>query len=360
MSRLNNYIASKKNLLPDSAVVGILFLLFTYIISHFLSYDIMAEEVEPEKEKAEIHEIVKLQPKKPKKFVRKKSRKKNRQPKAKTKSRSKKTQTETSAPKINVKELLQSMSAKSLVQNQKTSSRSRPGRHSNISNVKVNANASPHSFDRTSNFSAAVAAGSHRGSAGAPGNAAGAGIGAGIDVGEGSGAGLAASGATLSAGSGVGRRSGRRSGNGAGSGTTIGIPGLGGGGGGEDGVDIHDLIKWMKKHPGNIPRLVQHDMNHAASDLSSAITFRIKGRSYQLFLSCNAKDMLLRICLIEGKDFTLLKDNGIKAESTYLSTGDVVRNGSAIKSLITARRAPGSQASAFYSIFWSWWEDVRG
>ncbi len=196
--------------------------------------------------------------------------------------------------------------------------------------------------------------------------------GVGVDVGKGTGAGLselnsqgglygAEGGGPGLGGGGYGRRAGRGAGNGIGdgigNGTEIGIAaGLGGDGGA---MNIHDLISWMKAHPGAIPKLVQYDMEHKPGDLSSVVSFTMNGKNFELFLSCNAADMLLRICLIEGSKFTMLKDNGIKEASNFLAMGDVVRQGAAIQSLITSRQAPGETAQQFYGIFWKWWQGTR-
>lgn len=145
----------------------------------------------------------------------------------------------------------------------------------------------------------------------------------------------------------------RGTGGGSG-GIHIGIPAAAGGG--EAAIDLHALIKWMKAHPGVIPKLVAYDMGHQSGDLSSAVTFMLNGRNFNLFLSCNEIELLLRICLVEGDDFTLLKDSGIKEESNFLTIGNVVRANTEIQSLISSRRAPDTRATAFYQIFWSWWQ----
>lgn len=127
-------------------------------------------------------------------------------------------------------------------------------------------------------------------------------------------------------------------------------------GGSEATLDLHALIKWMKNHPGSIPKLVMYEMGHKDGDLASSVAFTMNNRRFRLFLSCNEVEMLLRICLIEDNFFTLLKDNGIKEQSNYLTTGNVMRNNSQIKSLISSREAPRDNAAAFYNIFWSWWQ----
>jgi hypothetical protein len=225
--------------------------------------------------------------------------------------------------------------------------------------------------DFASNAVAAVSA--FRNRPGPPGNGLGKSkYGVGVDLGKGTGAGIsdgdgqgglygAEGGGPGLGGGGYGNRPGRGAGNGIGdgigNGTELGIAaGLGGDGGS---MSIHDLIQWMKAHPGAIPKLVQYDMEHKAGDLSSSVSFNMNGKRYELFLSCNEADVLLRICLIEGGKFTMLKDNGIKEASNYLATGDVVRAGAAIQSLITSRQAPGETAQQFYKIFWSWWEGEK-
>jgi hypothetical protein len=123
----------------------------------------------------------------------------------------------------------------------------------------------------------------------------------------------------------------------------------------ENELDLNTLIEWMKKHPGGIPGLVRYEMGHQRGDLSSAIRFTRGSHQFLLFLSCNEVEMLLRICLIEKNTFTLLKDTGIKEESNYLTIGKVSWRNRQIHSLISTRKAPRGGASAFYSIFWSWW-----
>lgn len=154
------------------------------------------------------------------------------------------------------------------------------------------------------------------------------------------------------AGSGNGRAR-RGNGNQTGGSAQIALPA--GNGGGEAALDLHALIKWMKAHPGPIPKLVAHDMAHNSGDLSSATGFQMNGRAYHLFLSCNEIELQLRICLVDGGEFTLLKDSGIKETSNFLILGNVVRNGAEIRSLISSRRAPAGSAENFYRIFWSWW-----
>jgi hypothetical protein len=125
------------------------------------------------------------------------------------------------------------------------------------------------------------------------------------------------------------------------------------------GVSLLELIEWMKKHPGLIPKLVAHEMGHQPEDLSSAVNFVVQGRSFTLYLSCNEHELLLRICLVEGNDYTMLKDNGIKENSNFLVAGDVIRQNGQIQSLISSRQAPGETANRFYRIFWAWWQSVR-
>lgn len=130
-------------------------------------------------------------------------------------------------------------------------------------------------------------------------------------------------------------------------------------GGAEATINLNALIEWMKKHPGAIPKLVAYEMGHKKGYLSSAVSFTINRRPYTIFLSCNAVELLLRVCLVQGDGFILLKDNGIREQSNYLTIGGVVRSGAEIQSLISSRRAPGDKANEFYSIFWAWWKSVK-
>ncbi len=195
-----------------------------------------------------------------------------------------------------------------------------------------------------------VQIGNGRGEGGASGN------GPAVGWGNGAGSGLAG----IPESKGIGTRNTRGPGGGSENGPILLLGGLdknneGSGGG----VSLLALIEWMKKHPGLIPKLVAHEMGHQSEDLSSAVNFVVQGRSFTLYLSCNEHELLLRICLVEGDDYTMLKDNGIKENSNFLVAGDVIRQNGQIQSLISSRQAPGEVANRFYRIFWSWWQSVR-
>ncbi len=124
-------------------------------------------------------------------------------------------------------------------------------------------------------------------------------------------------------------------------------------------INLHDLIQWMKRHPGKIPTLVEYELDHKRGDLSSYVVFKVKGRQFHLFLSCDETELQLRICLIENYKFTLLKDNGIREKSNFLTTGTVTRQGNQIHSLVSSRQAPRQHAAVFYGIFWNWWQGQK-
>ena len=255
---------------------------------------------------------------------------------------------------LNIRNLVQGFDTKSLITREARAARRGGAQRSNPANAGVSTNVNRKgrmvdNFDLTGvieNRSGSFSAGRRSARGGTNGPKVGIGGSSKIGIGTGTGGtGLALSGRGTS-------RSTRGTGNGNG-GATITLPS--GTGGGSGSLDIHALIKWMKAHPGAIPKLVAYDMGHRGGDLSSAISFGMGGKRYTLFLSCNEIELLLRICLVEGNDFTLLKDNGIREESNFLTTGDVVRDTKRIQSLISSRSAPGIKAAAFYKIFWSWW-----
>ena len=358
MKTIIDYFRKQNNLLTISAWITLGIMLLMFIFAQVLAFTGIIDDPDKPEKKMELRELMKLRftpqvqrelPQQiklqPKKVVITKS---NKREKHNTKRQTKQT--------ISVASLAQGFDMKKLISRETNAARKGGSNRSNpqVAGVSTEVNRQGRTLDNfdlsgvLENRSASFSAGRRSSQGGANGPKVGIGGTSSIGTGSGSGGnGLALSGrgtSRASRGSGIGNGDG---------GASISLPA--GSGGGSASLDIHALIKWMKAHPGSIPKLVAYDMGHRGSDLSSAIPFNMSGKNYTLFLSCNEVELLLRICLVEGNDFTLLKDNGIREESNFLTIGDVIRNTDKIQSLISSRRAPGAKATTFYQIFWSWW-----
>lgn len=351
---MTNYIVRQDNLVPFSAIVTTTVLLVVFVLSHVLRYTFPYEPVDPQ-EKMEIRELIAL------KFAPEPEESDRRAffESSKTASsapaRIREVEKEMSKPveqSPKFATLVQGLDIGKLIPDQRPTQR-RPVRRSTsqTSALKVDVSAPERDFqvkDMNSTYAGIRPAESGRSRGASAG-----GQNASVNVGSRSSTLAVDSSIRGTALSGLASaRTSRSSGVGSG-GPAISMPS--GQAGEESQLDLIALIEWMKKNPGAIPGLVQFEMGHQRGDLSSAVTFLAGDRRFRLFLSCNEVEMLLRICLIEKNTFTLLKDNGIKEESNYLTIGKVDWINERIQSLITTRKAPRGQASAFYSIFWSWW-----
>lgn len=346
------------NLHPLSAWITAGIMMIVFIIAHILTFMTLMEDEEQPAEKMEVRELVKLEFKpQVEKVLPKEIKFQPQKENIKPSPRPEKQDRPQELPKsINVASIAQGFDMKRLISRETNAAKKGGSNRSNplVAGVSTEVNRPGRTLDdfdlsgvlenRNAPFSA--------GRRSSPGGSGGPRIGIGGTSSIGNGSGSGGTGLALS-GRGTSRASrGSGIGNGTG-GASISLPS--GSGGGSASLDIHALIKWMKAHPGAIPKLVAYDMGHKGDDLSSAISFNMNGRNYTLFLSCNETELLLRICLVEGNDFTLLKDNGIQEESNFLTVGDVVRKADKIQSLISSRKAPGEKAAVFYQIFWSWW-----
>jgi len=356
MRAIIDYFKKQDNLVTLSAWITCGIMLLIFVLAQLLTFTGLINDSEQKQEKMEVRELIKLSftPQLQKEIPQKIKLQQKRVINTKTTvSRNKKNQQQTPAS-LNINQLVQGFDTKTLVSREARSARRGGSNRSNPANAGVSTDVNRtgrtlDNFDLTGvieNRSSSFSAGRRSAMGGSNGPKVGIGGNSHIGTGTGSGGtGLALSGRGTSRstrGSGTGNR-----------GATISLPS--GSGGSEAALDIHALIKWMKAHPGTIPKLVAYDMGHQGDDLSSAISFTMNSKNYTLFLSCNEMELLLRICLVESNDFTLLKDNGIREESNFLTIGDVVRNANKIQSLISSRKAPGKKAATFYQIFWSWW-----
>jgi len=363
MQMLTEFFHKKDNLLFISAGITMMIMALLFLVAQMLGFTALVDEETLKDTQMEVREIVKLKftrPIKtppPLKFSRQPSlqhRQKTYQPEP-TPQR-----TADSRPAARIANLLNGFDKDQFLSSRTGAARRGTVHRANRNHAGINTNverdlSTVSEFDIVSGVTSTNAPGLvARRSGGGGLNTTQVGIGGASSFGNGLG-GSDLNGAGFGAdlcGRGTSRTSRGGTGNGAGA-ARISIPS--GSGGGESALDLHALIKWMKAHPGIIPKLVAYDMGHRSGDLSSAVIFQMNGKNYQLFLSCNETEMLLRICLVEGNEFTLLKDNGIKEVSNFLITGNVVRERGQIRSLISSRRAPAGKANVFYQIFWSWW-----
>ncbi len=346
MMPFKDYINQQDNLYPLSALISGSILLFVFILAHILNYS-TPEDSELLTRKVEIRELVKL------KFAPKgnKSRKQSSNPLKAKQHKNEKQEFQPAKHTLVAAALMQGLNVKNLISKKNMSynkatnheSQQKTGIATNFTDVSENFDFNE--FNNEINRPSSISRGRKGGMSGGQGQS--------VKAGSGSSRGVISS---LDGGAISGRASTRtthRPGSGSG-GPKITFPT--GSGGSDASLDLHALIKWMKNHPGAIPKLVQYEMGHKRGDISSAVAFSINNRRFLLFLSCNEVELLLRICLVEDDYFTLLKDNGIREESNYLTIGDVGMNNGQIQSLISSREAPRDKAAAFYDIFWSWWQ----
>jgi hypothetical protein len=357
MKAIIDYFKKHDNLLTLSAWITLGIMMFIFILAQILTFTGTLNDPEELKEKMEVRELIKLRftPQVQKEVTENiKRRKVTKVKPAKTHARKNQSNQRQTKASVNIRNLVQGFDMKSLISREARAARRSGSNRSDPANVGVSTDVNRteqrlDNFDLTGvieNRSSSFSAGRRSAMGGSNGPKVGIGGSSHIGTGTGTGGtGLALSGRGTS-------RTTRGTGTSNG-GATITLPS--GSGGTSAALDIHALIRWMKAHPGKIPKLVAYDMGHQSGDLSSAILYKMSGRNYTLFLSCNEIELLLRICLVEGNDFTLLKDNGIREESNFLTIGDVVRDANRIQSLISSRKAPGDKAATFYQIFWSWW-----
>lgn len=360
MKTITEYLKQKNNLLPLSAWITLGIMTLIFIIAQILTFTGLLDDLDLQNNKMEVRELVKLKfaPKIGRESVKSNRNKMKRGvKKSRNLARTENKPSKAANKSSNFTALVQGFDKKQFMSSKASAAKRGTIQRANRLNAGISTEAnrniqavadfkiSGHVGARDSNSPVA------RRSAAGGNQSTRVGIGGGSNFGNGvGGSGYGTTGAA-SAGRGASRST-RGSGSGAGA-AKISMPS--GSGGNEAALDLHELIKWMKAHPGAIPKLVAHDMGHQTRDLSSAVIFKMRGRQYRLFLSCNEKEQLLRICLVEKNEFTLLKDNGIRETSNFLTLGSVVRERSKIRSLISSRRAPAGKAKQFYQIFWSWW-----
>ncbi len=376
MTALISYLAHQAKLRPLSVGITAFILLGIYVMAQWLTYTMGAPLPALAEETMEVREVIKMEIKPVQKLERIVKEPAKNFMKTSPALKSKGAAPEPGAiPQLaEVSELMQGFDMKNLIAKESPATRT-PVQRPNTRVVTVNSEISVQEAGLVSEGLLTAAFDirpanqlAKRGSGGTPaqgsriqiGNGSGEGGGSGTGPGAGWGNGAGGGLDGISASKGMGLRHTRGTDGGRSDGPRISLGGLDANGeGAGGGVSIYDLIEWMKKHPGSIPKLVAHEMGHQSGDLSSAVNFAMQSRSFTLYLSCNEHELLLRICLVEGNGYTMLKDNGIKENSNFLVAGDVIRQNSQIQSLISSRQAPGEAANRFYRIFWSWWQSVR-
>jgi len=126
---------------------------------------------------------------------------------------------------------------------------------------------------------------------------------------------------------------------------------------------IHDLIRWMKQNPADLPIAVRRTMTDGRWDdslLSSRVPFYIDDRQFDLLLMANEEDMEVHIFLVENLLATYLIDRGFRGESSFLRRGNVGYQNEDIADVDSQMRPAGTeQTQEFYQIFLSWWNSVE-
>jgi hypothetical protein len=121
------------------------------------------------------------------------------------------------------------------------------------------------------------------------------------------------------------------------------------------------LLEWMRRHPADLPEVVDRFMGFQPGNLTSRVKFNVGGKRYEMFLLCVEATYEVRVVLVENDEVTYLIDEGFKKQSNYLRTGALTRqaNGEILSFGSVMREASNRRTQDFYQIFLSWWETVK-
>lgn|GEM_PF-1422264 len=123
---------------------------------------------------------------------------------------------------------------------------------------------------------------------------------------------------------------------------------------------IDPLITWIKKHPEEQPYTIRQLLESERSDLTSAVEFNIRDRSFSIFLRCSEETRELAICILEGNDAIKLIDQGGVKETHHLEVAILTRNeetGEIIGAYSKRTSPTAEQTTEFMNIFLSWWNE---
>ncbi len=125
---------------------------------------------------------------------------------------------------------------------------------------------------------------------------------------------------------------------------------------------IHDLIRWMKENPSDLPSPIIRTLSDGRWDpnyLTSRVPFFIGDRLFDLMLMVKEELLEIHIFLVEKRDATYLIDRGFQETSSYLRRGSVDYQEDIVAVDSQMRRAGREDTEEFYQIFLSWWNSVR-
>ncbi len=128
-----------------------------------------------------------------------------------------------------------------------------------------------------------------------------------------------------------------------------------------DNLEIQELMAWMRANPGALPVGVRKLVRHRDEFLTSATSFELDNKRYELFLMLKTGLYEVHIVLVDVDQATYLIDRSFQKLSTYLREGRVGRTPEQGITAINSRRTAASdeRSKEFYSLFLSWWEIAK-
>jgi len=122
-----------------------------------------------------------------------------------------------------------------------------------------------------------------------------------------------------------------------------------------------NLVEWMRRHPADLPEIVDRFMGFQPGNQTARVTFNIGGRPFEMLLLCVESSYEVRVVLLEGGELTYLIDEGFRKQSNYLRTGSLIRrpDGEIMSFSSVMREASDRRTQEFYQIFLSWWNTVK-
>ena len=125
-------------------------------------------------------------------------------------------------------------------------------------------------------------------------------------------------------------------------------------------TDFDSFGAWIRDNPSELPRGIKAHLGFDPAFATASLRLDADGEIVELYMMYKEALRELHVVLVEGDNSIYLIDRGFTETSHALREGIVTRADGEIVAVDSQPRAAGStRATAFYSVFLSWWAETR-
>ena len=125
-------------------------------------------------------------------------------------------------------------------------------------------------------------------------------------------------------------------------------------------VAMDQITRWMRLQPAELPPGIRRHVGYQPENLTATADWVQGGKVYEIYMLVRVPLRELHVVMVSGDETWYLVDRSFERQGRKFRAGNARREGGVITGVVSEERPAASiEATAFYKIFLTWWDQER-